>query len=401
VNDGLAVRIARRLTDRQKLALDLLLGVALAATSVPVAQRDLHTSGPHGAGFGLLSYLAVAVAGSSVPARRRYPEAALWASVVAEATMIGLGMRLPMLLAGGFTMYCLAAVSDSPLSNWTLVACLAPMVTAGLVAWDSKFLETAALAVLLACGSILVGWLAGENARARRSYALDLAARAVEREREIARRTLVEERTRIARELHDAVAHAMSVISVRSGVARRLSGDQPERASEALAIIETISRSSLAELRRLVTVLRQAGDYAQTELAPAPGLADLQQLVSQVAGAGIKVEVTIEGQIRPLPPTEDLSAYRIAQEALTNVVRHSRAETASLAVRYRNGSVEIECTNPRSHNGSRVPLTTSDGGHGIVGMRERVTLYGGEFSAGPTENGFRMLAKLPVSGEPR
>jgi signal transduction histidine kinase len=397
VNDGMAVRIAGRITDGQKLALDVLLGVALAATSVPAAQRDLHVSGPHGNGFGVLGYLAVAVAAASVPARRRHRRAAVWVSVVAEAVLIGLGMRLPVLLAAGFAMYCLAAGSDSALSNWALAGSLAPMVIAGLVAWGGHLLETLTLAVLIASGSILIGWLAGENARSRHHYALALAERAAERERERVGRTLIEERARIARELHDVVAHTMSVIAVRSGVARRISQNQPEQAIESLGIIESISRSSLAELRRLVTVLRQTEDPNAGEFAPAPGLADLPQLVSQVAAAGISVDVKVEGQAYPLPPTEDLSAYRIAQEALTNVVRHSGADSATLFVRYRNGSVEIECTNPPGSRSRPAERSGTDGGHGIVGMRERVALYGGDFSAGPTDQGFRVLARLPVA----
>ncbi|HEY1636660.1 MAG TPA: histidine kinase [Acidimicrobiales bacterium] len=348
----------------------------------------------------VLKYLAVAVAAASVPARRRHPWSALWMAVIAEAVLIGLGLRLPVLLAAGFTMYSLAAPSSTALSNWTVVGALAPMVIAGGVAWGGTPLQTVALAVLLACGSIAVGWLAGENASARRRHALDLAERAAERERERARRTLIEERTRIARELHDVVAHAMSVISVRSGVARRISAAQPEQASEALSIIETISRRSLAELRRLVTVLRQAGDPTVEDLSPAPRLSDLPQLVSEIAAAGVLVDVWIEGEARSLPPTEDLSAYRIAQEALTNVVRHSGADNATLSVRYRNGSVEIECVNPSDRRQS-VPMAHANGGHGIVGMRERIALYGGDFSARPTDEGFTVLARLPITRDTR
>jgi len=271
------------------------------------------------------------------------------------------------------------------------------MMAAGLAAWDGQ----AVYATVLASGSVLVGWLAGENARARRSYALALAERAAERERERARRTAVEERARIARELHDVVAHAMSVIAVRSGVARMISGTQPDQATEALGIIETISRQSLGELRRIVAVLRQAEEPDGEELGPAPGLAALSELVSQIAAAGVRVEVCVDGEARPLPPTEDLTAYRIAQEALTNVVRHSGAATANLWVRYQPGAVEIECVDLGGQHPRPPGAELANGGHGIVGMRERVALYGGELSAGPTGRGFRVLARIPVAEEAR
>lgn len=296
-------------------------------------------------------------------------------------------------------MYSLAVASSAALPARTVITSLTPMIAGGFAAWNGDSVETASMAVVLACGSILVGWLAGENARARRSHALELAGRAAERERETARSTLIEERARIARELHDVVAHAMSVISVRSGVARRIGAGQPEQAAEALALIETISRQSLSELRRLVTVLREADEPAAAEIEPARGLADLPELAKQVAAAGIDVDVRVEGTQRRLPPAEDLTAYRISQEALTNVVRHAAAGTATLSVRYHGSSVEIECVSPWSGS---PPARGPDGhrGHGIISMRERVALYGGEFSAGPAGHAFRVFARLPIAGEP-
>jgi len=397
MNDGLPVLLARRLTDRHRMALDGLLAALLAATSVPVASRDLRISGPQGQAFIVLGYLAVGAACLPLPARRRYPKAVLSLVVAAEVVLIALGIRLPAQLAAGFAIYSLAATSVSALPYWVVVAAIGPMVAAGLVAWDGQ----AVYAVILASGSVLVGWLAGENFRSRRSYTLALAERAAERERERARRTAVEERARIARELHDVVAHAMSVIAVRSGVARMIGGAQPDQATEALGIIETISRRSLGELRRIVAVLRQGEEPDVEEFGPAAGLADLPDLVSQIGAAGVRVEVRVDGKARPLPPTEDLSAYRIAQEALTNVVRHSGATTATLWIRYLPGAVEIECVDLGRQRPQQPGAELANGGHGIVGMRERVALYRGEFSAGPTDRGFRVLAHLPAAGEDR
>jgi signal transduction histidine kinase len=403
MDPGLAAQLTRRLTGRQRVALDGLLAVALAATSAPVTSRDLHAAGPHSLAFTAVSYLAVGAASLPLPARRRYPRLVLGLVVAADAVLVGLGIRLPVALAAGFAMYSLAAAAPAALRYRVVIAAVAPLVAAAFLAWDGPAAGTTILAaVLLTSGSVLVGWLAGENARARRSYALALAERAADRERERAQRTAAEQRARIARELHDVVAHAMSVIAVRSGVARRVCAAQPREAAEALGLIETISRRSLGELRQIVTVLRQAGEHAAAgELGPAPGLADLGALAGQVGAAGVRVEVCVEGAARALPPTEDLSAYRIAQEALTNVVRHSGADTATLRVRYQPAAVEIECLDPggqRQHQGGAWP---ANGGHGIVGMRERVALYGGEFSAGPAGPGFRVVARLPVSGDDR
>jgi signal transduction histidine kinase len=201
---------------------------------------------------------------------------------------------------------------------------------------------------------------------------------------------------RIARELHDVVAHTMSVIAVRSGVARAVLDTRPEEAGEALAIIEETSRQALQEMRHLVGVLRQGEDPTPgpADLGPAPGLADLPSLLEQVARAGVTVTLDQHGQPRALPPGIDLSAYRIIQEALTNVVRHAGVGDAHLEIRYRPDDVEIAITNPVA--GSAAP-TNGDGGHGLVGMRERVALYGGELRAGPTAGGFEVIARLPAA----
>jgi signal transduction histidine kinase len=398
VNDGLPVRrLASRLTDRQRMALDAVLAALLAVPLVPAAHRDLQANGPHGQAFTLLGYLAVGGAALPLPARWRHPKAVLGVVVAAETVLVGFGARLPTLVAAGFAMYSLAATSLSALPSWVVVACIAPMAAGGLAALDGQASQPVILAGTLASGSVLVGWLAGENSRARHSYALNLAERAAERERERARRTAVEERARIARELHDVVAHAMSVIAVRSGVARMISASKPDQASEALAIIETISRRSLDELGRIVAVLRQPDEPPVDELGPAPGLVDLPALVSQIAAAGVRVEVCVEGQPRRLPPTEELSAYRIAQEALTNVVRHSGASTATLWIRYRPGSLEIECVDPGGQRPQQLGAEPANGGHGLIGIGERVALYGGEFRAGPNGRGFQVLAQLPVA----
>jgi signal transduction histidine kinase len=207
----------------------------------------------------------------------------------------------------------------------------------------------------------------------------------------VARRAVAEERLRLARELHDVVAHAISVIAVQSGVGAHVANSQPEEAAKALAAIEATSRAALTELRRLLGVLRQEGE-PQGSLAPVPGLADLDSLLAEVAKAGLGVQLRVEGTPSPLPAGLDLSAYRIVQEALTNVVRHAGPATARVAVRYAPGQVAVEVVDD-----GRGADDQGGGGHGIAGMRERAALYGGTLEAGPLPGGgFRVAASLPV-----
>src|SRR5690348_4278739 len=261
---------------------------------------------------------------------------------------------------------------------------------------------------------IAIAWIVAESLRNRRARWAELNARAerLEREREAeARRAMTEERLRIARELHDVVAHSMSVIAVQSAVGGHVMDTQPEEARQALAAIEATSRSALTEMRRLLGVLRQDGEPAGS-LVPAPGLADLAPLVAQVGEAGLKVWVQMDGERGPVPPGVDLSAYRIIQEALTNVIKHAAAATACVKVSYEKGAVALEITDDgpgrkdgRRESGAgrpdgpRADAVTSpfSTGHGIIGMRERVAVFGGEFAAGPRDGGgFRVFARLPI-----
>jgi signal transduction histidine kinase len=246
---------------------------------------------------------------------------------------------------------------------------------------------------------VLVGGVAGVNRRVRRAYARAVAQRAQEQADERVNRATDDERLRIARELHDVLAHSMSVIAVRSSVGRMVMGSRPQEAGEALAIIESVSRQALADLRMLVTVLREGGNDG-AELGPTPGLSDLPFLIDRLDDAGVSVALHVEGEPRTLATGIDLSAYRIAQEALTNVVRHAGTGSADVCIRYTTDDVEIEVRNQ-----SRVARTTGTddgtdagpGGHGLIGMRERVAACGGKFSAGPTSDGYRVVARLPTT----
>jgi len=245
--------------------------------------------------------------------------------------------------------------------------------------------------------ALTVAWLAGENVRGRRIRlsALEERARVLEREREMRERQAVgQERLRIARELHDVVAHSMSVIAVQAGVAHHVIDSRPELAREALATVETNTRAALVEMRRLLGVLRQ-GDEPSASLTPAPTLTDVPALVRQLAQAGLAVELRVDARPEGVPEGVDLSAYRIVQEGLTNVLRHG-GPTAQVSIGYPGSSVVIEICDQgprvRGRSGENGP------GHGLIGMRERVAVFGGRLTAGPQpDGGFRVSATLPFA----
>jgi signal transduction histidine kinase len=235
-------------------------------------------------------------------------------------------------------------------------------------------------------------YLFGTAMRNRRLYSeqLEERANALEKERaEEAKRAVAEERLRIAQELHDVVAHSMGVIAVQAGVGAHVIDTEPDEAKKSLNAISQTSRSALAEIRRLLGVLREDEDASYE---PAPGLADLDRLVRDVRDAGLEVEVREEGVHTELPPGVDFTAYRIVQEALTNVLKHAGRARASVVVGYEEMALRLEILDDgRGVNGHAAP-----GGHGLMGMRERVVVYGGSFEAGPrTGGGFRVAVRLP------
>ena len=223
-----------------------------------------------------------------------------------------------------------------------------------------------------------------DEARAR-------TARAEQERVERARMAVADERTRIARELHDVVGHSVSVMTVQASAARRLLEPHQETEREALLVVEQTGREALAEMRRMVGVLRRPEEAPA--LAPQPSLEHLDKLVEQAREAGLPVEVRIEGTPEQLPAGVDLTAYRIVQEGLTNAIKHARAGHAEVLVRYGDGHVELSVSDDGPGGGDG-----DSGGHGLVGMRERVSVYGGEIEAGPLPGrGYRLRARLPVS----
>jgi signal transduction histidine kinase len=243
-----------------------------------------------------------------------------------------------------------------------------------------------------------LAWLIGDNLRVRRAYTKELESRAVELEREReerAVRAVVEERARIARELHDVVAHYVSVMVVQAAGARRVAEKDPATASLALEAVESAGRTALAEMRRMLEVLRT--DDPGT--GPQPGLGDLDRLIGQVRNVGLPVSLKIEGDSCCLPAAMDLAAYRIIQEALTNTVKHGGKASASVTVRYLPDTLEIEVVD--DGRGAAAPLiASSEGGHGLIGMHERVALFGGRLQAGPVlTGGYRVFVTLPIEPE--
>jgi signal transduction histidine kinase len=311
-----------------------------------------------------------------------------------------------LLMAG---IVALGAVSEVQEPQSTLLPYLLAVYSAAAHAPRARGLVALAVAVtgiaidepgdLVVLGPLSVAtWLVGRLVRSWRSQAAELGRLAAELEREradSARRAVEDERARIARDLHDVVGHSLSLMVLQAGAERLGLGADRSGTRDTLAAIETSGRSTLAELRRLVGVLRSADDGA--ELAPLPGLARVDELVGQVRGAGLPVDLSTEGNPVPLPPGLDVAAYRIVQEALTNALRHARAPTrVSVRIGYGTRELALEIADDgRRGRGPGRP------GHGLVGMSERTALYGGRLTAGPRPGGgFVVRCCLPLDGAP-
>jgi signal transduction histidine kinase len=235
-----------------------------------------------------------------------------------------------------------------------------------------------------------IGFTLGRQ-REEAAKAHERAARAEQEREERARDAVAEERARIARELHDVVGHSVSVMTVQASGVRRLLRPDQHREREALLVVEQTGREALAEMRRMVGVLRRPEEAPA--LAPQPSLEHLDRLVEQAREAGLPVELRVEGDTVQLPAGVDLTAYRLVQEGLTNAIKHSRATRAEVLVHYRDGQIELVVSDDGLGGGSG-----DRGGHGLVGMRERVSVYGGDLEAGPRpEGGYRLRARLPLA----
>jgi signal transduction histidine kinase len=295
-------------------------------------------------------------------------------------------MPFPSLLVATFSVALYARRTPLALAaGGLLMACMAAALASGFN--DSRLtVSDAIILTFFVCGAWTSGWLIRRRAVQ--------AERALVGSQELAEAAVAEERARIARELHDIVAHSVSIVAVQAGAAEELLDEDPESARRHLAVVRRTAREAMTEMRRALEVLRE--DDAPH--APQPGLARLEDLVDDVRLAGLPVELVEDGARPELPPGVDLVAFRIVQEALTNVRKHAGAVPTRVEVRYRGDAVEIEVVNAA---GGRGADGNGAAGHGLIGMRERARLFGGRLETGPRpDGGFRVFARLPVGARP-
>jgi signal transduction histidine kinase len=445
-----------RLTPRHWAALDYVAGGLVVVILFSTIKRSLRAGQlvtPPGAVrylpahsalpvAGPLAALLIIGAGLAVALRRRRPVfmlgVTLALSLVGTALTGPNGSELTYFLPVLFVLFPVASTYEHRRDAIRVLAAVFATLfaDAGLLVIGWGGLGEGSLVSVPLC--VIIVWTVGYMVRQRRRYSVKL-------QEEAASKAVAQERLRIARELHDVVAHSMSVIAVQAGYGQYIIDAQPGDARAALGAIQATSREALDEMRRMLGALRQADDSdapgevagdgsapaaAATQSAPlfpAPGLVDLDRLVSRTASAGVRVDVRRFGQLRDLPASIDLSAYRIVQEALTNVVKHAQTSSCQVLLGYRDDELIIEVTD----NGAGMPVAElagvgamsgagvldgvqpppdlggahvgvhgreTGGGHGIIGMRERVTLLGGEFSAGPLPGyGFRVSACIPLA----
>jgi signal transduction histidine kinase len=407
-----------RITPRQWLAIDVVASV-LAMLVIAFGLRVWH--GPR---FVVpTAGVAVASVAATLPVavRRLWPLPVLAVVTTAVAILTAIG-RAPLAsdLMLGMASYMAALRLPRLGAVAGLVAAEAAIFAGLLTAAATAHAQTVMLHSMLACAAM---WFVGLGVRERRRYQAGLAEQEAQRqgaEAERGQRALQEERLRIARELHDVLAHSLSVVTVQAGVGRKVGADRPAEALRALRSVEEASRGALDELRRVLCLLRsddEPGEAPAIEagpgipavgpaLAPAPGLGDLDNLAAMVRTAGIPVRVDVTGDAAAVPPTAALTAYRIVQEALTNVVRHAPGAMAVARVRIEPAGVRIRVTDtgPGPRAGAArpadgvVPVRSEIGGHGIAGMRERAAIFGGTLEAGPLPGeGFQVTAFLPAA----
>jgi signal transduction histidine kinase len=381
-----------------------------SGTGDRVARRSLFADGALAAGLATFVTLGTYFASQNQPARRPFDVGTV-ALIVVAAGALAARRRYPvpvlLVVFGAVLAYFTIGYANGPIWLFLILAYVTAVlrghrVAAAIVAvagflvfpWldylvrDGRAPSLAVFAGLAAWLLVLLG--AADFVRIRRERVAETAR--IQEEETLRRAS--EERLRIARELHDALGHHLSLINVQSGVALHLNEELPEQVRTSLAAIREASKEGLTELRSVLDILREEGERAPR--SPTSTLARLDDLVSQAAAAGLEVRAETDGDVRPLPFGVDVAAFRIVQEALTNVTRHARGATATVRVSYGDEALTVEVDDD-----GRGPRTDgSEGtGKGIVGMRERVGALGGELQAGPRpEGGFRVRAKLPLSG---
>ena len=382
---------------RPLLLVDIVVVLTLAITAV----AQLWVSPPGGLVGGVAVHMVLAAA-LTLPllVRRRFP-VAVFATIVASAWLqfeLGGGLGQPF-FAVIISLYAVGAHASRPFTFVGPAAVVLQVLLADIprlrdgAPWDE---------VIPAWFILFAVWGFGRWMRHRALVAVVLTERAEEAERngqEQAARAVTEERARIARELHDLVAHSMGVIVIQAQGAQRALDTSPDQAREALSAIETAGRSGMAEMRRLLGMLTDDGVDAGT--VPQPTLHEIPDLVERLRAAGISVDLRVEGAVRALPAGLELTGYRVVQEAMTNALKHAGQVPVDVRLRYEPDWLDIEVTD-QGPTDSMQPVNGHDSGsHGLVGMRERVSLYGGTIDTGPTTGGgFSVHARIPLEWEP-
>lgn len=349
----------------------------------------------------------------------RGPEPVIIAALIGVTVLIWFRPRLGVIAPlGGQVLLAVAAiwanawVLNSPfVFIFGMLLCAAagysakrPLEYAGLlVLWAVASFDTSRdpgsslalwVVVLMYMTSAWVVGIVARNVVVKGLLAEERAVRVEQERHELSRRAVIEERRRIARELHDIIAHSVSVMTVQTGAVRRLLSPAQERERDALLAVERTGREALAEMRRLVGLLKQEEEEDGQGYTPQPGMQSLDTLLGTVRNAGLEVDVSVEGQRRDLPPGVDLTAFRVLQEALTNAMKHARPPHATVHLRWSPDQLDIEVANEGRGRGR------SGGGYGHVGMKERLALYGGHFESGArADGGYVVRASLPIGDE--
>ncbi|GIJ73556.1 sensor histidine kinase [Virgisporangium ochraceum] len=380
---------ARPLDDRRLVAADVAVAVGYVAVSAALRHASPVLPGVHGPQLsGPTADLLIAATGLPLAVRRLWPVPVLLVVLVASAFALGLGAVRDPFVAAAVAVYPVSLARPGRAAQAAVAVAVVGVaaVVGGAPTGPWPYWWWSGPGLLLVGAVLVVGaWMLGTAVRERRAY----AARAADG---LAERAVMRERLRIARELHDVVAHSIGVIAVKAAVANHVVASRPEEAGDALRVIETASRGALTELRQLLGVLR-AGTQPDDQLAPTPGVADLARLAAQAEQAGLRVTTRLDG-VDGLPEVLGLTVYRIVQEALTNAVRHAAPAGCRVTVAAVDGALTVEVVDDGGGAGGG-----GADGYGLLGMRERVAVHGGTLAAGPRPGGgFRVAARLPYGG---
>ena len=382
--------------NRKELLVDV--GIAAAVFALTLALLAAGGSAEDTRDLDPLGVVLAALASLPLVARRRAPLAVFVFTAAASAILNGLGYALGPPLGPTVALFFLALNPPQTraglrLTAATVIAVFAVHVAAAGIGHDELPVVPLLFGTVVWGGALVLG----DRVRQRRAHLTELKERALRTERETERErrlAAAEERTRIARDLHDSAGHAINVILVQAGAARLLQEQDPTRTRAALETIEEVARETLTEIDQLVRVLREDGSANGSEVEPPPGLAALETLAERHRASGLAVDVRFDGSRRHLASAVDRTAYRILQEALTHAARHGGG-SADVEVAFGRQALELTVTNPTPRN------ATQADGHGIVGMRERTALLGGSFEAAAVDGLFRVRARLPYDGGER